>query len=89
MSVTDAEILDTVRRLRSYMITLDNCHLVINGLSNIEDKTICTSIENILPDIIATSKKISVILKTVETSRLYRNMLKNFNMNEQDIEKEF
>jgi hypothetical protein len=83
MAISDAEILDIVRRLRSYMTTLDNCHLVINGLTNIDDTVICANVEELLPELLSTNKKVSSTLKLIENSKAYRDMLKKFNLKEE------
>lgn len=84
MTISDADILDIVRRLRAYMTALDNSHLVLNGLAGIEDAAIRTSVEDALPDTLAASRKISVTLKLIENSKSYRDMLKKFNIKEED-----
>lgn len=81
-SITDADILDTVRRLRTYMSTLDNCHQVLGNMEYIGDAAISGNVRTLLPEVISTSKKISVTLKLIENSKSYRDMLKNFNMDD-------
>lgn len=89
MAVTDADILDIVRRLRTYMMTLDNCHLVLNGLANIEDEAIAREVEDVLPGIQTTALRVSKVLKSVEASKGYRDMLKKFNMKEETEEEDY
>lgn len=84
-SISDAEILDVVRRLRSYMSVLDNCHLVGNGLLKINDTSIKSSIEVLLPELLAVSKKTSVTLKLIENSKFYRDMVKKFNLEDANV----
>lgn len=86
MAVTDADILDSVRRLRTYMMTLDNSHLVLNGLASIEDEAIANEVKEVLPVIQGTALRISKVLKAVEASKGYRDMLKKFNMKEETEE---
>jgi hypothetical protein len=83
-SITNADILDAVRRLRSYMSTLDNCHQVLENMKYIGDAAISSSIYALMPEVIDTSKKISATLKLIETGRQYRDMLKTYNMDEDD-----
>lgn len=86
MAVTNAEILDIVRRLRTYMMTLDNSHLVLNGLASIEDEIIANEVKDVLPVVQGTALKISKVLKAVEASKGYRDMLKTFNMpNDEEV----
>jgi hypothetical protein len=86
-SITDADILDTVRRLRTYMSTLDNCHQVYSNMAYVGDAQISTTVQVLLPKIISVGKEISIALKLIENSKSYRDMVKNFNMNE-DLENE-
>lgn len=83
-SITDADILDTVRRLRTYMSTLDNCHQVLGNMVYIGDAQISNGVTTLLPKVINTSKEISITLKLIENSKSYRDMLKNFNMEEEE-----
>lgn len=79
-NITDADLLDTVRKLRSYMSTLDNVHQVLGNMEYIGDGSISGSVTTLLPKVINTSKEISITLKLIENSKSYRDMLKNFNM---------
>jgi hypothetical protein len=79
-TITDADILDIVRKLRTYTSSLDNCHQVLDSLVYIGDAQISSGVSEVLPDIINTTKKISVILKLLENSRNYRDMIKHFNI---------
>ncbi len=81
-NITDADILDTVRKLRSYMSTLDNVHQIMSNMEYIGDATISGSVTALLPKVINTTKDISITLKLIENSKSYRDMLKNFNMDE-------
>ena len=81
--ITNADILDTIRRLRTYMSTLDNCHQVLGNIIYIGDAQISDTVTNLLPKIIGTTKEISVALKLIENSKSYRDMLKNFNMEDE------
>ncbi len=83
-SITDADILDTVRRLRSYMSTLDNVHTVLGNMEYIGDASISGSVSGLLPKVINTSKEISITLKLIENSKSYRDMLKNYNMEDEE-----
>ena len=81
-NITDADVLDTVRRLRTYMSAIDNCHQVYSNMAYIGDAQISSAIQTLLPKIVSTGKEISITLKLIENSRSYRNMLRNFNMDE-------
>lgn len=88
MALTNAEMLDIVRRMRTYMSALDNCHLLVNGLSDIDDATIKTNVSALLPDMFSLNKRISTALKLIENSKGYREMLKSFNIKEDEREEE-
>lgn len=66
------------------MSTLDNCHQVLGNMVYIGDGSISTAVTTLLPKVIGTSKEISITLKLIENSKSYRDMLKNFNMEESD-----
>jgi hypothetical protein len=83
-TLTDADILDIVRKLRTYTSLLDNCHQVLDNLSYIGDIQISSSVSEVLPDIINTTKKISTVLKLLENSKNYKDMVKHFNTGDLD-----
>jgi hypothetical protein len=78
-NITDADILDIVRKLRTYTSLLDNCHCVLDSLSYVGNAQISEGVADVLPDIINTTQKISLVLKNIENSKNYRDMLKHFN----------
>jgi len=82
--IDDAELLDTTRRLRQYMVTLDSCHVALGKISNDDDKQLADAIIPLLPDIIKTSMRISHVLKIVENSRHYKDMLRKYNIKDKE-----
>lgn len=82
MAITDAELLDVVRRLRTYMTTIDSCHMVFTKGVDVGDPTVTTNVNTLLPEIHKTGQKISQTLKIIENSKRYRDMLRKFNMKE-------
>ena len=82
--ISDADLLDTVRRLRTYMTTIDSCHMVFSKGSEIGDSMIESSITTLLPELFKTGQKVSQTLKLIENSKLYRDMLRKFNMKEDE-----
>lgn len=80
MAISDAELLDTVRRLRTYMTTIDGCHVVFGKMPNIGDATILSGISSLLPELFKTGQKISQNLKLIENSKQYRDLLRKFHM---------
>jgi hypothetical protein len=81
-NMTDAEILEIVRRLRTYMSTYDNCFQTLSSVAYIGDAQISANVKILLPKIISTAKEISNTLKQIEGSRGYKDMLRHFNMEE-------
>jgi hypothetical protein len=82
-SVSDAELLDVVRRLRQYLVTLDNCQFMSDQLSKIDDETVRNNISALVPGMTETSQKVNTLLKSIETSKPYRNMTRHFNLGEE------
>jgi hypothetical protein len=82
--LSDAEILDVVRRIRTYLATMDNCHLVLGLAQNIDDKNIVDQVTKLAPDLINVGGRMSQVLRQIETSKPYREMLKKFNIKEED-----
>lgn len=78
----DAELLDTVRKLRIYMATFDNCHMVLTRAVEITPNE---SMSGILPDLRESAKKISDLLKNIEASKEYRDMMKKYNMKDEEV----
>lgn len=83
-ALTDAELLDSVRRLRSYMITMDNVHHVLNQVESIDDPTVSKLASATILDVPTINTKVSLMLRTIEASKQYRDMLKKYNMKEED-----
>lgn len=78
--ITHAELLDVVRRLRSYVATIDNIHQVFYIVNDIDDTTIRDNATKLLADIPAFNTRVSKLLKQIEASKQYRDMAKKFNM---------
>lgn len=89
MAIPDSDLLDVVRRLRSYMSTMDNVHNTLNMAQEIEDDQIRRDSKSLLLDIPTLNTRVSTLLRTIESSRSYRDMIKKFNMKqEQETEEE-
>lgn len=88
MNLTDAELLNIVRVLRLHMASMDNCHTAIENLNRISEEQISTTAKLFSNEIRETNLKISKLLKLVEGSKSYRDMLKNFNMKEEPTKNE-
>jgi len=81
-SISDAELLDVVRRLRQYLVALDNCQFMSEQLSRIDDGIVRTNISTLIPTMTETSRMVNILLKNIEASKPYRNMTKHFNLKE-------
>ncbi len=80
----DSEILPCVRRLRSYLATVDNSHWVLEQAELIEDKGVAELISQLKPDIISVGQRMSQVLRLIETSKPYRDMVKKYNLKEEE-----
>lgn len=84
VKLEDAELLDAVRRVRSYMITIDNVHHVLTKLQLMDDKVIVDQSMSLLGDAPDLNMRISLLLRSVESSKQYRAMIRKFNINEEE-----
>lgn len=85
MALSNAELLDAVRRLRTYMITLDNVHHVLTQTEGMDDDAVADMATSLLVEAPATNAKISLILRTIEATKQYRDMLKTYNLKDEDL----
>lgn len=89
MALADSDLLDVVRRLRSYMATMDNVHNTLNLVQEMDDEQIKKDAKSLLLDVPGVNTRVSMLLRTIESSRAYRDMVKKFNMQqEQESEEE-
>jgi DNA-binding transcriptional MerR regulator len=79
----DAELLDVVRRLRSYMITIDNVHHVLGQSQLMDDDTIKQQSASLLVDAPELNTRVSALLRSIEASKQYRSMVKKYNLTEE------
>lgn len=77
----DADLLDSVRRLRSYMATLDNVHHVLTQVQLMDDPTVQSQATQLLNDTPDVNMRVSQLLRSIENSKQYRNMVKKYNIN--------
>jgi DNA-binding transcriptional MerR regulator len=80
MALTDAALLDIVRRLRSYVVTVDNIHFILDSLKEIDDVTIVKQTMELSEQAPIVNTKVSQLLRQIENSKTYRNMLHKFNL---------
>ena len=79
MPISDSELLDIVRRLRSYIATTDNVHYIANASRKLDDISLSTDIVELLSDIQKTNMRIIKLLRKIESDKQYRAMLKKYN----------
>ena len=84
MSLSNSELLDAVRRLRSYMSTLDNIHCVLSSVKNMDDVNITAAANDLLSIVPDINMKVSKLLRLIESSRSYRDMAKQFRMTNEE-----
>jgi hypothetical protein len=79
--IEDADLLDFVRKLRSYLSVLDNSHLVIDKLSvaDIDDQVRNTS-SMLMPQLRLTTGMLADVLKYIENTRQYKSMARKYNL---------
>ncbi len=75
--VSDANLLDIVRRLRTYMSTLDNCHLAIIQTRELDDEMVEIA-DSTVESVRIAASKISNILKVIESTRQYKEMVRKY-----------
>lgn len=86
--ITDPDLLDIVRRLRNYMVAFDNVNVVLEKTLDIDDATISDPIHQLIPDVVSSARNISAVLKKIESSRQYRDLVKRYNLEEEQDENE-
>lgn len=84
MKLSDADLLDIVRRLRSYMSATDNVHNTLNMAQDIDDPTVIKQIQSLLVDIPPVTLRCAQALRGIEATRQYRDMTKKFNITDED-----
>lgn len=84
MPISDADLLDAVRRLRSYMSTMDNVHGVLNMVQDMDDQAIVKPIQSLIIDVPPVNLRIAHTLRAIENSRQYRDMTKKFNLQQDE-----
>lgn len=66
------------------MATVDNIHSVLNSAQDIDDPVIVKQIQTLLVDIPPVNLKLAQVLRAVEASRSYRDMIKKFNIKQEE-----
>lgn len=89
MSLSDADLLDIVRRLRLYMSTIDNVHQALNLAQDMDDEKIVKEIKSLIIDIPSLNLRVSGVLRNIENTRAYRDMLRKFSARHNEDEEEY
>lgn len=76
--VNDVDMIDIVRRLRQNLATLDSCDWLVEKVKNLEDPVINTLSSEVYARINHASSTIAVLLKHLENSKVYRDILKKY-----------
>ena len=85
MSISNAELLDIIRRLRSYVATLDNIHSVLNIAKESDDVQVAMAAKDLIDHTPPVATKVSMLLRKIESSKAYREVVRSFNLKEEDI----
>lgn len=86
--VADADLLDLVRKMRQYMTTLDGCHMALDIAAGIEELAIKKDATAMQSEVVAVAKKTSELLKKIESTKQYRDMLRKYNMSDTNEEED-
>jgi len=78
----DVDMIDTVRRLRQNLAILDTCDWLVDKVKNIEDPVVNTLSSEVYARINHASSTIAVLLKHLENSKTYRDILKKYRVSD-------
>lgn len=81
--LSDPDLLDVTRKLRSFMTTFDNIHILLEKVSKIEDSSVTDPVYSVTPEVVTTAQKVSTVLKKLESSKQYREMIKRYNIQDE------
>ena len=74
----DVDMIDVVRRLRKELASLDTCDWLVDKVKNMEDPVINTLSSEVYARINHASSTIAVLLKHLENSKIYRDILRKY-----------
>lgn len=80
MALSDPDLLAIVRKMRQNMSALDNIHTLTISLSKISDKNVVDSTYVLLPKLSNIAQDIAEVLKLIEATKQYRDMIKNYGL---------
>lgn len=84
MSISNAELLDIIRRLRSYTATLDNVHSVLNIAKESDDTQVAAAAKSLMEHTPPVATMVSMLLRKIESSKAYREVVREFNLKEKE-----
>ncbi len=84
--ISDVDMIDVVRRLRTSLTTLDTCDWLVDKVKNLEDPVINTLSTEVYARINHASSTIAVLLKHLENSKVYRDILKKYRVKDEPEE---
>jgi hypothetical protein len=78
MQVSDADILDVVRKLRQYTNSLDNVHWLIAKIEAINDPQLSALANKVMLQVDEAGAQAANLLKHVEGNKTYRDIVKKY-----------
>lgn len=79
--VSEVDLIDVVRKLRGYINTLDNTHLLTLTLKQFDDPALTNMAERVAVDVDNVASSAANLLKHVESSTQYRAIIKRYTPN--------
>ena len=84
-NLNDVDMIDVVRRLRQQLSSLDTCDWLVDKVKHMEDPVISTLSSEVYARVNHASTTLAVLLKHVENSKSYRDILKKYKVKD-DLE---
>ena len=81
-NTNDVDMIDVVRRLRQQLATLDTCDWLVDKVKHMEDPVINTLSSEVYARVNHASSTVAVLLKHLENSKGYRDILKKYRVKE-------
>jgi hypothetical protein len=77
-NTNDVDMIDMVRRLRQQLSVLDTCDWLIDRVKYFEDPAVTALSDEVHARVNHASSTMSVLLKHIENSRSYREIIKKY-----------
>jgi hypothetical protein len=81
-NANDVDMIDVVRRLRQQLAMLDTCDWLVDKVKHMEDPVVNTLSSEVYARVNHASSTLSVLLKHLENSKTYRDILKKYKVKE-------